>query len=178
MHPISLFPAPRRISQGLLKHYGMPDYKDGLTMPKIDLPDAIPLDDLPPLVKPGVYDLAFVEYKTAMMFMGKAPKLIMDFRIVSFGEYFEVELSRFYNISRIIGKPQRCGRFKASKKGDFLREYKTLFTGKASRPDRIPMSYFENVIIEGKVETVKRSRGRDIPRDLQYSKIGQLRRVK
>lgn len=112
------------------------------------------------------------------MFMGKAPKLIMDFRIVSYGEFFEDELSRFYNISRIIGKPERHGRFKASKKGDFLREYMTLFTGKISRLDRIPMSYFENVIIEGVVGTVTRSRGRDIPSQLQYSVIKHLRRVK
>ena len=142
------------------------------------LPNVLVADDLPPLIKRGIYDLVFVDFRTAKMFMGKAPKLIMDFRIVSMGDYFETVLSRYYNVQRIIGKPERHGRFQASKKGDFLREYMTLFTGKVNRPDRIPMSYFENAIIEGKVETVKRSRGRDIPRELQYSRISELRRVK
>jgi hypothetical protein len=114
-----------------------------MTAPKNGLPDAIIADDLPPLVKPGIYDLVFVDFRTAMMFMGKAPKLIMDFRIVSMGEYFGTILSRYYNVLRIIGKPEQHGRFKASRQGDFLREYMTLFTGKLNRLDRIPMSYFE-----------------------------------
>jgi len=142
------------------------------------LPDALVADDLPPLIKPGIYDLVLVDFRTAMMFMGKAPKLIMDFRIVTFGDAFEAVVSRYYNVLRVIGKPENQGRFKASKKGDFLREYMTLFTGIVDRLDRIPMSNFENVIIEGKVKTVKRSRGRDIPKELQYSKISELRRVK
>lgn len=146
--------------------------------PGIVLPDAVVADDLPPLIKPGLYDFVLVDFRTAKMFMGKAPKLIMDFRIVTQGEYFEVVLSRYYNVARIIGKPERHGRFKASTKGDFLREYMTLFPSKVSRLDRVPMSNFETVMIEGKVETVIRSRGRDIPKPLQYSRISQLRRVK
>ena len=142
------------------------------SLPEIEAPD-----DLPPLVKPGVYDLAFIDYKTAMMFMGKAPKVIMTFRIVTMGESFGVDLNRYYNVKRIYGKPQRHGRFKPASTGAFLREYMTLFTGKVGRRDRIPMSYFENVLIEGKVETVERSNGKDIPKELQYSVIRELRRV-
>ncbi len=142
------------------------------TLPEIDIPD-----DLPPLVKPGVYSLAFVDFKTAMMFMGKAPKLVMTFRIVTMGEFFDVELNRYYNVQRIFGKPQRHGRFKPSSRGAFLREYMTLFTGQITRRDRIPMSNFENVLIEGKVETVNRSQGKDIPKELQYSVIKELRNV-
>ena len=146
--------------------------------PRSRLPEVSVADDLPPLVKPGTYDLVLVDFKTAIMFAGKAPKLIMAFRIVSLGKYFETELSRYYNVKRIIGKPQLFGRFQCSKKGDFLREYMTLFTGKISRTDRVPMSYYENVIIEGKVDTVKVSRGKGIPKELQYSVIRGLRRLK
>ena len=142
------------------------------------LPDISAENDLPPLVKPGLYELAFVDYKTARMFRGRAEKLIMNFRIVTFGEFFETELSRYYNVKRIIGKPQRFGRFKPSQKGAFLREYMTLFTGRVNRLDRIPMSYFEKAIIEGRVETVARAQGRNIPTELQYSVITELRRVK
>ena len=141
------------------------------------LPDALIADDLPPLIKPGVYELAFVEYQTAIMFCGKALKLIMNFRIVSMGEFFEVIVPRYYNVQRVIGKPQRNGRFKCGKKGDFLREYLTLFPNQVARLDRIPMSAFENVLIEGKIETVTRSRNKAIPKPLQYSRVSELRRV-
>ena len=145
---------------------------------KIALPDALVADDIAPLIKPGNYELALIDYKTAMMFMGKAPKLIMNFRIITFGEWFETEVSRYYNVQRIIGKPQRYGRFRCSKKGAFLREYMTLFTGRVNRLDRVPMSYFEDEIIEGKIHTVKRSQGREIPKELQYSVISELRGLK
>ena len=142
------------------------------TLPEINMPD-----DPQPLVKPGLYELSFVDFNTAMMFLGKAPKLIMTFRIVTMGKFFGIELKRYYNIKRIYGKPQRHGRFKISRGGDFLREYMTLFTGKVSRADRIPMSYFEKVLIEGRVDTVTHSRGKDIPEELQYSVIKELIRV-
>ncbi len=142
------------------------------------LPDVGIADELPPLVKPGSYDLAFIDYKTALMFAGRAAKLIMRFRIITFGEHFETELYRYYNVARIIGRPARNGKFKCSAKGDFLREFATLFTGRITRLDRIPMSAFENVIIEGKVSTVTHSRGKAIPELLQYSVISELRKVK
>ena len=141
------------------------------------LPDAIVADDLPPLIRQGVYELAFVEYRTANMFRGKAPKLIMDFRIISMGEYFECIVPRYYNVQRIIGKPERNGRFKCGKKGAFLREYLTLFPNLIQRLDRVPMSAFENVIIEGKVRTVVQSANKQIPKPLQYSCVSELRRV-
>ena len=112
------------------------------------LPTISAFDDLPPLVKPGIYELAFVDYRTANMFMGKAPKIVMTFRIVSMGKFH-----------------------------GFMREYMTLFTGRVSRLDRIPMSLFENVLIEGRVSTVTRAQGRDIPKELQYSTISELKRV-
>ena len=135
-------------------------------------------DDLPPLVRPGYHDLTLDSFQTAMMFQGKAPKLIMHFRIVSFGDDFEKIVPRYYNVSRIIDKPQKGGRFKASKKGDFLREYLTLFGSNVRRLDRLPMTQFKDVIIQGEIETVKRSRNRDIPELLQYSKVAKLIKVK
>ncbi len=141
------------------------------------LPDVVVADDLPPLIKQGVYELAFVEYRTANMFRGKAPKLIMDFRIVSMGRFFERIVPRYYNVQKVIGKPQRNGRFKCGKKGAFLREYLTLFPNQVPRLDRVPMSAFENVIIEGKIETVTHSSNKEIPKPLQYSRVSELRRV-
>ena len=43
----------------------------------------------PPLVPPGEYLLRFDHFETAVMF-GRAPKLVLAFTIISFGEFFEV----------------------------------------------------------------------------------------
>jgi len=152
------------------------------------LPDVIIADEVLPLVKPRVYDMVFLRYETARMFRGKAPKLILWFKIADFtSEYFEAEVPRYYNVQEIIGKPGPSGRFKAGKKGDFLREYLTLFPAEAphnkkaekkmQRFNRIPMSVFKGVLIECKVSTVTHARGKPIPEPLQYSKIEELRKV-
>ena len=141
------------------------------------LPDAVVADDLPPLIKQGVYELAFVEYRTANMFRGKAPKLIMDFRIISMGQFFECIVPRYYNVQKVLGKPQLSGRFKCGKKGSFLREYLTLFPNQLQRLDRVPMSAYANAIIEGKIRTVTQSGQKVIPKPLQYSCISELLRV-
>ena len=145
--------------------------------PKNALPDAVIADDLPPLVKPGIYQLAFVRYETAIMYHGKAPKLIMHFRIVTMGDFFEEIVKRYYNVQKVIGKPRRNGQFKCGKIGNFLREYLTLFPHQVKRLDRVPMSAFQNVIFEGAIRTVTRSLGRKIPEPLQYSCVSELRRV-
>lgn len=134
-------------------------------------------DDLPPLVSPGPYELMLGDFYTALMFQGRAPKLILNFTIVSPGKHYGTKVPRYYNVSKIIGKPQKGGRFKVGKKGDFLREYLTLFHYDGGRLDRLPMSRFQGVVILGQVETVKFARGKNIPKPLQYSKVSNLIRV-
>lgn len=131
----------------------------------------------PALVPPGLYDVAFNHYETAVMF-GRAAKLVLQFRIVTMGDHFESKLNRFYNITRLIGRPAREGRFKVGYHSDFLREYATLF-GVPARLDRIPMSNFGKHIFIAKVRTVdKGSQQRKIPEALHYSVISELKGIK
>lgn len=134
-------------------------------------------DDLPPLVRPGYHNVMLDSFQTAMMFQGKAPKLILTFKIVGHGDDFGKSLCRYYNVAKLIGKPQKGGRFKVSKKGDFIREYLSLFDYSCSRLDRLPMTQFDGATIRAEIETVKRSRGIDIPEPLQYSKVARLIKV-
>src|ERR1700690_2675495 len=90
----------------------------------------------PALIPPGVYDLKFLQYETALMF-GRQPKLILTFGICSMGDHFEKRVKRFYNVAKLVGKPRRYGGFKAGWSGDFLREYAKFFR-LPSRADRIP----------------------------------------
>jgi hypothetical protein len=134
--------------------------------------------DRPPLIVPGLYDFRFDYYETKVLY-GRAPKLVLWFTVISFGDYFDrIRLPRYYNLTKLIGRAQRFGRFKPGFKSDFLREYATLFQ-MPQRPDRIPMSVFEKVIVVAKVRTVTTgSKQEAIPTALQYSVIGQLVGVK
>jgi len=134
-------------------------------------------DDLPPKIPPGEYAVQMKRFKTAMMFGGKAPKLVIDFVIVEQGEYFGLVLPKYYNVKRLIGRPQEGGRFKVGATGDFARDYFRLFYVGDRRLDRLPMSLWEGVTLLAKVSTVKRARDGDIPEALQYSKIERLIKV-
>lgn len=128
----------------------------------------------PPLVKPGIYDFAFDYYETILLF-GRAPKLVLWFRIMQMGEYNGLRLPRYYNVKRIVGKPHRNGDFRVGWKADFIREYVNLFS-LPQRIDRIAMAGYKKYIIRGKVKTVTNDlKQRGIPKPLQYSVIQEIR---
>lgn len=131
----------------------------------------------PPLLAPGLYDVGFNRYYTWLMF-GRAPKLTLEFRILSMGEHFDQKILAHYNCKKLIGRPAVNGRFKVGFSCDFLREFSTLF-GAPTRFDRIPMSNFEKHIFVAKVRTVSKGAGqRAIPEGLHYSTIDELLRIK
>lgn len=131
----------------------------------------------PTLVPPGLYDVSYHGYSTFMMF-GRAPKLHLQFRIMTMGEHFEKPISRFSNVRKLIGRTGQDGRFKVGFCCDFLREFSTLF-GAPLRLDRIPMSYFERHIFIAKVRTVEKGASqRSIPNGMRYSVISEVVRIK
>ena len=131
----------------------------------------------PAMVAPRVYDLRYRHYETARMF-GRAQKLILWFTIAEPGDDFDKQLPRYYNISRLIGRPQKYGQFKVGFNSDFLREYADLF-GVPPRLDRIPMSKFEHCFVRGKVRTVTTASGQQPKhKDLQYSVVDEIRGLK
>ena len=135
-------------------------------------------DNQPARIIPGVYDLRFDYFETRVMF-GRCPKLVMWFTVITMGEYFNcVQLPRYYNISKLMEKPKKWGRFKVGLKSDFVRDYGRLFDI-PTRLDRFPMSVFERVIIEAKVRDVTTgSNQREIPKGLRYSVIHEFVRLK
>jgi len=131
----------------------------------------------PPCIKQGVYDLAFEYYETIMLY-GRAPKLVLWFRIATEGEFFGTRLPRYYNVKRIMGKPRKSGDFRVGWKADFIREYVNLFS-MPQRIDRLAITVFKRHFIRGKVKTVTNDlKQRVIPEELQYSVIQELREVK
>lgn len=134
-------------------------------------------DELPPKVRPGFHTVMLDSWSTALMFQGKAPKLICIFAIVSSGEDHGKRIPRYYNVKRIKGKPSVRGAFQATATGDFAREFYTLTNYGGRRLDRLPMTLLEGLTIRCEIETVTSARGREIPEPLQYSKISRLIKV-
>ena len=131
----------------------------------------------PSLLPPGTYDVTFVGFSTFVLF-GRASKLNLQFKVVSMGEHFEKPISRYYNVTRLIGRPGPNGRFKVGFSSDFIRDYCRLFPVPA-RLDRIPMSSFEKHVFSAKVRTVNMgSQQEPIPAGLQYSVISELMEIK
>jgi hypothetical protein len=131
----------------------------------------------PSLLPPGVYDVSFVGFSTFVLF-GRASKLNLQFKVVNYGEHFEKTVSRYYNVTRLIGRPGPNGRFKVGFSSDFIREYGRLFPIPA-RLDRIPMSSFEKHIFTAKVRTVEKGAQQEsIPEGLRYSVISELIGIK
>lgn len=131
----------------------------------------------PPLVSPGTYDVSFVGFSTFYLF-GRASKLNVQFKILTMGEHFEKRISRYYNVSRLIGRPGPNGCFKVGFSSDFLREYGKLFPV-PNRLDRIPMSNYEKHIFTAKVRIVEKgAHQEDIPDGLRYSVISELIGIK
>ncbi len=129
-----------------------------------------------PLIPEKVYGLSFVNYSTVKMF-GDG-KLILKFKVVEHGEYFGVELSRYYNVN-LVGKPGRNGKFSPPKHGNFLIEYCQLFPDKVTkRLNRLSMSPFNQSYFRGEVRTVKRNnQQKKLPQPMQYSVISKLVRT-
>lgn len=128
---------------------------------------------LRPLIPPGTYRLAYIEHYT--MVFCKAPKVVLRFRVVDMGSCFGVELERFYNVQKIIGKPGKKGRFKVGASSDLVLEFCRVCADRIDRLDRLPLSLMNNSVILGDVHTVERNRKqKSLPELLKYSVIKEL----
>jgi hypothetical protein len=127
----------------------------------------------PPLVPEGNYSLRFDTWSTCLMW-GRQPKVVLSFTVTDYGPHFGTRLQRWYNVTRVIGKPGPKGRFKAGFSSDLLRELAACCRP-ASRPDRVALTAYADRLVIGQVETVKRdSRQRAIPEVLWRSVIRSL----
>lgn len=131
--------------------------------------------DIPSIVPPGDYQLAFLDYETRTMFK-HSHKLMLWFRIVDPGVDFGLKLARYYNVHRLMGQRGRHRMFKVGFHSEFVREYALLFNTIPPRLDRIPMTVFQNRIVSASVRTVTQDHlQRDRPEVLQYSVIRKLK---
>lgn len=127
------------------------------------------------LLPPGKYQAAFDDWETVVLFGGRAQKLVLWFTVLDPG-YMGQRVPRYYNVTGIVGKPRKRGRFKVGRKSDFLRDYCELHDA-PTRHDRVSVSKFADKAYEITVRTVtKSSSQRDIHKAMQYSVIEEIRK--
>ncbi len=133
------------------------------------------LDDLRPvLVKPRKYDVMLADFWKGYMY-GGVPKVILVFRIITVGPYYGKLLSRCYNVKAFTKRKEIIPKGWHS---DFVREYSKLF-GLPRKLRDVGIGKFKNKVIQCKVRTVLKDRKqKDLPKELRYSVIGELMKVK
>ncbi len=135
-------------------------------------PDQLPDDDLV-LVPDGEYQLSY-RFHTTWLYMGRIPKVVVVFRIADYGEHFDKPILRYYNPSKIFGKPRKNGVFSAGWRSCLMWDYAKCF-GKPARKDRIPMGRFKDHLIRGKTRTVTHNKDQKrYPDGLTYSVVCEL----
>jgi len=125
------------------------------------------------LIPEGEYQLSY-QYHETWVWMGKAPKLSITFRIFDMGEHNNKPILAHYNLSKIIGKPRKNGHFSAGWRSNLMWEYVQCF-GKPPRKDRISMCPFKEHLVIGKIRTVtKNHKQKKYHEALRYSVIDEL----
>jgi len=153
-----------------------PTNRSSMTAPELHLvtnDDATFDADKPILVKPGDYKLILSRTWKGYLY-GKAPKLILVFRILTEGSYYGYHIYRCYNIK---GLTKRNEIIPKGWHSDYVREYSRLFGAPRKLKD-IGVRQYKNKVFVGNVRTVEKdSKQRPLPDDMKYSVIDELTEV-
>jgi len=125
-----------------------------------------------PLIPEGKYKARCLHHELIMMW--GEPKLVLDFQITDFGEYFETVIPRYYSVKKIGGS----GRFKPlTKTCTLIREWFLCHpdSPRSMRFDRIPMSQWTKGEYEIMAATViKNFQQKPLPEQLRYSRVSAI----
>ncbi|UHQ19516.1 hypothetical protein LVB87_15215 [Lysobacter sp. KIS68-7] len=134
------------------------------------------VDDMPPLIPPGKYQMRCTGWETRLMF-GKQAKVGVHLEVCAYGPFFGTKFTRWYNARELKGRPGRNGKFKAGWSGDLVREYAAI-VDMPERSDRIALTRLREVLLIGHVATVTHDRRqRALPPALHYSSVNCLEKA-
>ncbi len=123
----------------------------------------------PPLVKAGTYEVVYARHKSSLMF-GNSPKIEVWFRIVTPGEFFGMELPRYYNALKL----RRGGGFDVARGSDYTVEYARCLESEFVLRGFNPPDSIRRFTLKARVREISTIRGQALPKLLQYSVIGKL----
>ena len=125
-----------------------------------------------PLIPEGKYKARCLSHKVTMMFGD--PKLVLDFQITDFGEYFKTVIPRYYSVKKIKGS---SGFKPLTKTCSLIREWFLCHpdSPRNMRFDRIPMSQWSTGEYEIMATTViKNFQQKPLPEQLRYSRVSAI----
>lgn len=126
-----------------------------------------------PLIPPGNYQAKLLHHETIRLF--NAPKVVLHFEIITFGQHFETRLIAAYNARELIGKGRKNGRFKLGRRSNLYLMLCRLDFPRNRRPDRPSVSSLKNMLLSVKVRTVSKDYcQRRLPECEQYSVIADI----
>jgi len=130
-----------------------------------------------PLLPSGKYEAVMKTWFTATLF--KQTKVILVFTITD-GEYFGIDIPKYYNVKRHKGKAGKKGKFIAKPRGDFLKDfYKLLPLHSKVRYDQIPVTKLQQQPIEIRVGTVTKDyKQQEYAEQLKYSLVREVNLLK
>lgn len=127
-----------------------------------------------PSLPPGLYRVRFSHWQTLLLFQ-RAAKVVLWFVIMEEGPHWGKAIARFYNCTRIIGRPSKNGRFKVGRRSKLVKDFCRLYPDRIGRMDRIPMSAFGTQELLAEVRTVESDfEQATMPEALRYSVIERL----
>jgi hypothetical protein len=121
----------------------------------------------------GTYSACLIDASTKLFFFGRSPKVVLTFRILDLGPYFEKLVRGFYAVKRIKGKPRSNGTFEAGPRSRLLRDISKLID---SRPptDHVPERIIEAAIFEIEVRLVDTVSGEKLTESMQYAVVDRI----
>ena len=133
------------------------------------------LDGDKPWIPDGEYELGYLDYSTFFIF--RVPKVVVRFKVLTFGDEFEKVVERWYRVKKIQGHPRRYGNFTVGSSSDCFREFCRL-NHQHRRKDRISYASIAHKIVIGRVRSVTiGSNQRELPEQAKYSVIAELLRT-
>ena len=127
--------------------------------------------DRPVWVKAGTYQAVMVDWKRSHPHFGRQD-LLMRFRIVDEGDFYEAVIPAFYRVSW-----NKRNNFSAGWYSNFCRDYQQCF-GRVERKDRFAMTKFESVQLKVKVvENTTDAKREPLAPVNQYSRVERILEV-
>ena len=118
-------------------------------------------------VPPGRYTACVESAQTAILFGGRAQKVILTYRILDYGPCFEKRVRGYYAVRHIVGKPRRNGRYSIGPRSRLIRDTAHMIDGRPPT-DHFPIEKASKTIVEIELRIVTTADGKDLASSMQY----------
>ena len=124
-------------------------------------------------IPPGRYSASVIEATTAVFFGGKSKKVVLTYRILDSGPFFEKLVRGYYEVREIKGRPRRNGKFQVGPRARLVRDVAHMVDGRPPL-DRIPIAEIETKIVEIELRVVSKIEKQALADTMQYVVVDRV----